>query len=354
MFAEYVTSVWDGVVGQPTAVGQLTRSATDPVHAYLFVGPAGCTKDEAARAFAALLLTGHDDTTARDARLALAGEHPDVREFRRSGARIDADQVKEIIRLAALAPVEGTRKVMVLHEFHLLDANGAARLLKTLEEPPPRTVFLVLADQVPPDLVTIASRCVRIEFRTIPDATVRDVLMAEGADAATAEMAADGARGDLSRARLLAADAGLVQRRAAFASVPTRLDGNGNTAMGLVTALLKLIEDAAEPLATRHAEEVTALEERVAAAGERGSGRKQLEERHKRELRRHRTDELRSGLTVMAGAYRDALVRGEVRRPDSVVGAVHRIHRALEALDRNPNEPLLLQALLLDLPSLSA
>ena len=78
MFAEYTRSVWDGVVGQPRAVDQLTRAAAAPVHAYLFVGPAGSTKDEAARAFAALLLTGVDDAESRDARLALAGEHPDV------------------------------------------------------------------------------------------------------------------------------------------------------------------------------------------------------------------------------------------------------------------------------------
>ncbi len=93
---------------------------------------------------------------------------------------------------------------------------------------------------------------------------------------------------------------------------------------------------------------------RVAAVGERGSGRKQLEEQHKRELRRHRTDELRSGLAVVAGTYRDALVEGTSSRPDAAVHAVQRIHQALEALERNPNETLLLQSLLLDLPSLSA
>lgn len=352
MFAEYATSVWDGVVGQPNAVDQLTRSAADPVHAYLFVGPPGSTKDEAARAFAALLLTGHDDTRARDARLALAGEHPDVREVRRVGATIERQQVTEIIRLASLAPVEGSRKVMVLHEFHLLNANGAAQLLKTLEEPPPRTVFMVLADQVPPELVTIASRCVRIEFRTIPDDTIREVLLSEGIDRTIADLATEGARGDLTRARLLATDAGLIERRAAFAAVPQRLDGNGNTVMRLVASLLKMIEDAAAPLVERHSKEIAELEERIALAGERGSGRKQLEDRHKRELRRHRTDELRSGLTVMASIYRDALVGGDIRRPDSLVAAVQRIHGAIEALDRNPNEALLLQALLLDLPSL--
>ena len=103
---------------------------------------------------------------------------------------------------------------------------------------------------------------------------------------------------------------------------------------------------------TAQAEEAAALEARVAAVGERGSGRKQLEERHKRELRRHRVDELRSGLAVLAGAYRDALVQGPTAPPRRRCARCTRIHQALEALDRNPNETLLLQALLLDLPSL--
>jgi len=351
VFAEYTRSVWDDVVGQPRAVDQLTRAAAAPVHAYLFVGPPGSTKHEAARAFAALLLTGHDEPSSRDARLALAGEHPDVREVERTGARISKEQVSEIIRNASLAPMEGSRKIMLLHEFHLLEADGAARLLKTIEEPPPSTVFIVLADQVPPELVTIASRCVRIEFSTIPEATIREVLLAEGATAAAAAQAAGAAEGNLTRARVLVTDPGLVARRAAFASIPGRLDGTGNNVVSLVSEINGLIEAAAAPLAARQADEAAALEARVAAVGERGSGRKSLEERHKRELRRHRVDELRSGLAVMAGTYRDALVRGGLSRPDAVVHAVQRIHQSLEALDRNPNETLLLQALLLDLPA---
>ena len=108
----------------------------------------------------------------------------------------------------------------------------------------------------------------------------------------------------------------------------------------------------AAPLAARQAEEAAALEARVAAVGERGSGRKALEERHKRELRRHRVDELRSGMAVVAGTYRDALVAGTTARPEASIHAVQRVHQSLEALDRNPNETLLLQSLLLDLPSL--
>lgn len=352
MFDEFRRSVWDRVIGQPRAIEQLENAARSAVHAFLFVGPAGSTKDQAARAFAAYVLTGHDDPDARSARLALVGEHPDVREVERVGASISSDQVRDIIRNAAMTPSEGTMKVMILHEFHLLSAEGAARLLKTVEEPPPNTIFIVLADQVPAELVTIASRCVRIEFGAIAESTIRDVLIAEGAEPGMAATAAGAAGGDIDRARVLATDPGLVARRAAFAAVPSRLDGTGTTVTTLVEELSGLIEAAAAPLAAKHDAEAKALEERVAALGERGSGRKSLEDRHKRELRRHRTDELRSGLAVIGGVYRDALVAGTLPRPDSAVKAVSRIQSAIDALVRNPNETLLLQSLLLDLPSL--
>ncbi len=241
---------------------------------------------------------------------------------------------------------------MLLHEFHLLEAEGAARLLKTIEEPPPSAVFIVLADQVPPELVTIASRCVRIDFADVSEAVIRDRLVAEGAPLESAAQAAAAAEGNLTRARVLVTDPGLFARRQAFAGVPRRLDGTGATVIGLCNELNGLIEAAGKPLEARQAAEAEALEARVAAAGERGSGRKQLEERHKREQRRHRTDELRSGLSVIAGVYRDALVQGVLPRPEAAVQAVHRIHQSLEAFDRNPNESLLLQSLLLELPSL--
>jgi DNA polymerase-3 subunit delta' len=350
--ATSVQSVWSAVVGQGDAVRRLSQAAVDPVHAYLFVGPAGSTKREASRAFAALLMAGHDDPAQRDARLALAGEHPDVREVERHGARISADQVNEIIRSASMAPVEGNRKVMILHGFHLLDAPAAARLLKSIEEPPPSTIFIVLADQVTPELVTIASRCVRVMFSALSDDAVANELITSGIDPDTAKLAAEAAGGNLARARILATDPGLMARRDAFATVASRLDGTGGTVVRLVNELIGLIDDAASPLAARQAEEVAALESRVAAVGERGSGRKQLEEQHKRELRRHRVDELRSGLAVLAGSYRNALVEGRLPRPDAAVTAVTRIHQAFEAMERNPSETLLLQALLLDLPSL--
>ena len=347
-----MASIWDGVIGQAVAIARLQSSAAHPVHAYLFVGPAGSTKYEAARAFAALLLSGSEDPGGRDARLALSGQHPDVREFLRVGPAINKEQADEIVRLAALAPNESARKVLILDEFHLLSPEAAAKLLKTIEEPPESTVFIVLADQMPTDLVTIASRCVRIDFRPITDEEITATLIAEGVLSERASEATVAAHGDVTRARLLANDPKLAERRELFASVPQRLDGTGRVVVTLVEELLGSIEAAAAPLSARHADEVATMTERIAALGKRGSGKKSLEERHKRELRRHRVDELRSGLATLAGTYRDALVGGTVARPDSAVRAVHRIHLALEAFERNPNEPLLLQALLLELPPL--
>ena len=282
----------------------------------------------------------------------MAGEHPDVREIERVGAAISAEQAEEVVRLAALAPVEGSRKVLILDEFHLLRAEAAARLLKTIEEPAASTVFVVIADDVPPELVTIASRCVRVEFSRFDDETLTQRLIDGGVSPDRARHAVAQANGNLDRAELLALDDSAEDRRDAFASVIDQVDGTGAVVADVVARLVDLIETAAAPLAARHATELLALEERIARYGERGAGRKATEERHKRELRRHRTDELRAGLAVTAAAYRTRLVERPSNADRRMIGAIEEVHRTLETLERNPNEALQLQALLLKLPVL--
>ncbi|MGV3759999.1 MAG: hypothetical protein ACO1PW_10735, partial [Actinomycetota bacterium] len=85
--------------------------------------------------------------------------------------------------------------------------------------------------------------------------------------------------------------------------------------------------------------------------GQRGSGKKDLEDRHKREVRRHRTTELRRALATLAAVYRDALPTAP--QPADLVAALHRLDEAALALDRFPNETLLLQALFAHLPALA-
>ncbi len=359
--------IWADSVGQSEAVSLLRAAVPSPVHAYLFLGPSGTGKRRTARAFAAALLCADGGCGAcRNCTLALRGEHPDSTEIEREGAAILRPQADEIIHTASMSPVEGFRKIVILDEFHLLHADAAARLLKTVEEPPRGTVFLILADQLVPDLITIASRCVRVPFHVLSASLIVDLLRQDGFDESIATEAATAAGGDLDRARLLANDPALFARREAFAAVPRRLDGTGTRVMQLVDELTRMIEESLEPLKQQHVNELAEAEDRAKQFNEKVTGKAKLDARHKRELRKHRTDEWRAGLGVIAAVYRDYLVKGVTsagtstdshsgagvhgRRGLADEDAVSRIVTAIDRLDRNPNEALLLQALLLTLP----
>ena len=242
----------------------------------------------------------------------------------------------------------------MLDQFHLVADVTAGRLLKSIEEPPGGTIFVVLADDLPDELVTIASRCVQVEFPALSTAAVAEVLEAEGLDPGAAGQVAEAAHGDLDRARLLASDERVALRLAAWAAIPARLDGTGATVAEIVAERRTDIDDAAGPLHAQQAQEVDALNERIERYGQRGSGARVLDERHKRQLRRLRTDELRMELAELAHTYR-AVVVGDPGAPsgiavDAAAAALDRIWLAIDALVRNPAEELLLQALLLDLP----
>ena len=302
---------WRDVVGQPGAVRRLAAAVGEPVHAYLLVGPPGSGKQALAHAFAAALLSaGAPDEAARErhVRLALAGQHPDLRLVEPEGNTFRKSDAERVVRSATLAPVEGTRKVIIADGCEDMEDEAAGYLLKTVEEPPASTVFVLLTTEIVPELVTIASRCVRVELFALPAEVVADRLVAEGVDRDRAVAAAAAAAGDLDRARTLATDDRLALRHQAWRDVPRRLDGTGHRAATLVAELQSMIGEALGPLQERQAAEVAALDEQIEQYGLRGSGRKDLETRHKREVRRFRTAELRLGLATLAAVYRDALV----------------------------------------------
>ncbi|MFN2608223.1 MAG: ATP-binding protein, partial [Acidimicrobiales bacterium] len=206
-------SVFDDLIGQAGAADQLRAAARAPVHAYLLVGPPGSGKRPAARAFAAALLCPTGGCGVCDVcRRVRAGAHPDAVSLERQGPFITVAQAREIQRLALRSPNEGSRKVLILNDFHLVREAGPT-LLKVVEEPPPSTVFVILADAVPPELVTIASRCVRIDFGSLVHDDLVAALVAEGIDAVVAAEVAPSAGGRLDRARRLASDSGFSARR---------------------------------------------------------------------------------------------------------------------------------------------
>jgi DNA polymerase III subunit delta' len=347
-----MSAVFADIVGQEAAIAHLRAAVAAPVHAYLLVGPPGSGKRTAAVALAAALLCPRGGCRDCDVcRRTLGGVHPDLIVVERTGPSITVDQAREVRRLAMRSPNEGARKVLLLVDFHLV-REAASVLLKVLEEPPASTVFVILAEQVPPELVTIASRCVRVDFGPLTADQVAGALVAEGVDPTAAPEVAAAAGGRLDRARLLAHDPGFSARRDAWRAVPGRLDGTGATVAVLAADLAALLASAGvAALESRQAAELEELDERVKRTGERGAGRKVLAERHKRELRRLRHDELRFGLATLAGVYGDALAAGSTD-PGPCIAAVAAIQAAAEAMVRNPTESLLLQDLLLRLPPL--
>jgi DNA polymerase-3 subunit delta' len=359
-----VPELFDEVVGQPAAVAQLRAAARRPVHAYLFHGPTGSGKRAAARGFAAALLCPDGGCGGcNTCRRALAGTHPDLVTVERTGATLDVDEARMIVARAQRKPLEAARQVLVVTDVHLA-GKAAPALLKTVEEPPPSTVFVLLADDTPPGLATIVSRCVQITFDPVSRQTIISWLEGRGVDAGLAESVADASGGRLDRARLLVGDPGFAARQQQWRSVPTRLDGTGAAAAAIAGELLAAADEALAPLRAEHATALAALADQAEATGAKGiPGRKGVEDTHKREERRWRTDDLRFGLATLAGVYRDRLVAsvgsgsgsGPVHTPgadaDSRRAAHHldAIRAASVALGRNANESLLMDALMVEL-----
>jgi len=354
-------ALFESVIGQERAVSRLVDAARQPVHAYLFHGPSGSGKRAAARGLAAALLCPDGGCgVCNSCRRALAGTHPDLVTVERTGASLDVDDAREITTRAQRRPLESARQVLLVPDVHLA-SKAAPALLKTVEEPPPSTVFILLADDLPPGLATIVSRCVQVPFAAVAPRVVEEWLVGRGVDADVAATVAVAAGGNLDRARLLAEDPGFDARRRQWRSVPGRLDGTGATAVVMADELLGLADGALDPLRQRHAGELAALEEQAEAVGARGvPGRRAVEDRHKREERRWRTDDLRMGLAALADAYRDRLVAtvdgdapagtpGVDADRRAAAGHVLAVNRAAGALGRNVREDLLLESLMVEL-----
>ncbi len=346
---------WVNLVGQQKVRERLTAAVDNMVHAYLFLGSPGSGTMQGALGFAALILSDEADNpeeAERAVKLAVAGTHPDVVVIESQGSALRVSEADEIAKASMRTPVEGSRKVIVVPNIDVIEPAAIGKLLKVIEEPPPSTVFVLLGQEVAPEFITIASRCVTIEFGPLSVNEISTVLQNENPQAGTAriELAGTASGGDLDRARLLLTDEALHARSQLWASVPSTLDGRGTTTAGLVNDIRDAIEKSLEPLAAKQQTELEELAEWVERFGERGSGRAELVARHKREARRLRTDELRFGFAILARHYRDAAVS----TGGAEVFALNAIQNAAENLVRNPNEVLLLQNLFITVQRTSA
>ncbi|HLU44421.1 MAG TPA: DNA polymerase III subunit delta' [Natronosporangium sp.] len=331
--------VFADLVGQEEAVATLRRAAaaaaelvagtTDPArtagmtHAWLFTGPPGSGRSVAARAFAAALQchSGAGCGHCAGCRTTLAGTHADVQQVVPEGLSIPVSQMRELVLQAASAPAGNRWQVLLVEDADRLTEAAGNALLKAIEEPPPRTVFLLCAPSLHPDdvSVTIRSRCRVVALRQPPIPAVAGLLHTrDGIPAEVATWAAAAAQGHVGRARRLAADPDARQRREAVLGIPRRLTSIG-ACFDAASALIEAAEaEAAATVSELDAAERAALE---TALGAGGSGRgaasafrgaagqlKELERRQKSRATRAQRDALDRALMDLAGFYRDVLL----------------------------------------------
>ena len=335
-----MSGVFDRLAGQAEAVAELTAAATAArlrvpgqgwdesdarmVHAWLFTGPPGSGRSVAAMAFAAALQCEHPEIVGcgecRACHTVLAGTHADVHLLAPQGVNILLKDVKETIHRAASRPGTGRWQIVVVEEADRLTEQSGNALLKVVEEPPSRTVFLLCSPTTDPMdiMVTLRSRSRNVALRQ-PDAeAVERALLADGSiDPERARWAASVSSGHVGRARWLATDEATRERREVVLQLPMVMHNPGR-AFPLADQLVKTAEQ--EAIARNTESDEREVEELRTALGAGGTGKgtasagrgasgavKELERAQKSRRTRSTRDSLDLALVDLAGFYRDAL-----------------------------------------------
>lgn len=313
------TGVWADLVGQDHAVAVLRRAVTGAghamSHAWLVTGPPGSGRSNAARAFAAALQCESGGCGECQAcRTALSGAHPDVTLVRTEQLSIGVDEVRDLVRRAQMSPTLGRRQVLVVEDADRVTERGADALLKSIEEPAPKTVWLLCAP-TPDDVVaTIRSRCRLLTLTTPSDRAVATLLVErDGVEPAMAEFAARAAQGHIGRARRLARDEETRARRRDVLLIPSRLTGLGpclDAAANLVEACAAEANQATGEIDARERAELgEALGVGTKGARPRhaAAALKALEDQQKARAKRLQRDAIDRALTELTGYFRDVL-----------------------------------------------
>ena len=314
-------SVWDQLAGQEAVVGQLQAAvAGGMTHAWLFTGPPGSGRSVAARAFAAALLCENGGCgVCPSCRQVRAGTHADLLLVRPEGLSYGVRQTRDLVLRAAGAPAGGRWLVVLFEDADRCTEQAANALLKAIEEPAPRTVWLLCAPSAEDLVTTIRSRCRVVTLRVPPSEAVARVLMErDGIDHDRALAAARAAQGHVGRARRLVTDPSAAARRAAVLEVPVRATSLG-PALGVAASLVKSAEDEAKSVTEQLDEPEREALRRAFGEGSTGKGvakamrgvagaMKDLEDRQKSRATRVKRDTLDGALLDLAAFYRDVLM----------------------------------------------
>lgn len=324
--------VWGTLVGQRSTVELLRNAATGHgmTHAWLFTGPPGSGRSNAAIAFAAALQcpdagVGPDcPDRCHACHTVLAGSHADVAVIRTEKLSIGVDEVRELVRRASLSPMGDRRQILVVEDADRLTEQACNALLKAIEEPNGRTVWMLCAPTVEDVLPTIRSRCRLVTLSTPTTQEVAGFLVARGIGESLATYAARASQGHIGRARALAFDEAVRTRRQEVVAIPARLTTLGRC-MDAATRLATTTKEEADAItAELDAKEKADLDaaygvvERGRRPREYGPALAALEKGQRTRAKRRHLDVVDRGLTDLVSVYRDAIAVA-TRAPGALV-----------------------------------
>ena len=321
-----MTSVFDDLVGQEHIIeilqGAVVASRTgeesqEMTHAWVFTGPPGSGRSSAAVAFAqALICPSNGCGTCNECNSAKTHGHPDVEIIRTEGLSIKVEEVRELLTRVAWAPSMGGWRVVVMEDADRLTESAANALLKAIEEPGTRTVWLLCAPTLHDVLPTIRSRCRHLQLRTPSFEAVTNVLINRDHIApGMADFAARVSQGHIGRAKYLATNESVRSNRKTIMQLPLQL-GSLAAAFQAAQTLVDLATTEANASSDeRDEKELGKLQE---AYGKGATGRgmatggakavKELEKEQKSRSTRMVRDSIDGALLDIATFYRDVMM----------------------------------------------
>lgn len=364
-------TVWDSLVGQGRAVEALRAAASGRgmTHAWLVTGPPGSGRSNAAIAFAAALQCGSGGCgECEPCRTVMAGSHPDVRLHRPQSMQISVKDAREWVAKAALMPALGQLQVTIVEDADRLNDSSGNALLKAIEEPTPRTVWILCAPQPDDVLTTIRSRTRHVNLATPGPEEVAGFLVARhGVSPERAAHAARASQGHIGRAKALALEEGTRNRRREVVQLPPRL-----TSLGACLTAAANILDIAKAEATAQTDQLNTKESadleavygtdrRSRATRSAKAAAAELARDQKARFTRKVLDAVDRQLTELLSFYRDVLmvqtgagshlvneehrpeVEGLARRttPESTLHRIDAVHEARQQMLEFNVPPLL-------------
>ena len=276
-----MSSVFDDLIDQEAVIATLkdavaaskdsTNNTQGMTHSWLFTGPPGSGRSNTAVAFAAALLCEKGGcATCINCTSVIDGSHADIELIRTEGLSIKVDEVRELITRTSWSPSVGNYRVVVIEDADRLTESAANALLKVIEEPGARTVWLLCAPTLTDVIPTIRSRCRHLTLRTPSIKAVAKLLIErDGIDPEMAEFASSAAQGHVGRAKYLASNKEARETREKILNIPSTITDLAS-AFEAASKLLEIAkEQALSESEIRNEIELTKLKESYGVTGSR-------------------------------------------------------------------------------------